>query len=95
MGIGFALGGIRRAHDVSILIGAGEGAGRYFGWHPDANVSMISMRPPQHGHGRASNGGSAASAGMGLSGSASGLGAFSNARALARLSARLPLARSP
>ena len=68
---------------------------RYFGPHPHANVSMMSMRPPQHGHGRESVGGSAASADLGSSGIASGFGTFSNARALATLSARLPLARSP
>jgi hypothetical protein len=37
----------------------------------------------------------AASADLGSSGIASGFGTFSNARALATLSARLPLARSP
>jgi cytochrome c554/c'-like protein len=57
-------------------------AGRYLGLHPRANVSMMSMRPPQHGHGRASAGGSAASADLGSSGIASGFGTFSNARAL-------------
>src|ERR1700731_4108501 len=72
----------------------GAAAGRYLGSHPRANVSMMSMRPPQHGHGRESAGGSAASADLGLSGIASGFGTFSNARALATLSARLPLARA-
>jgi len=67
-------------------------AGRYLGSHPRLNVSMMSMRPPQYGHGRESIGGSAASADLGSSGIASGCGTFSNARALAMLSARLPLA---
>ena len=62
---------------------------------PLRTFSMMSMRPPQHGHGRESVGGSAASADLGSSGIASGFGRFSNARALATLSARLPLARSP
>ena len=70
-------------------------SGRFLGSHPRANVSMMNMRPPQHGHGRESVGGSAASADLGSSGIASGFGTFSNARALATLSARLPLARSP
>jgi hypothetical protein len=70
-------------------------AGRYLGSHARLNVSMMSMRPPQHGHGRESVGGSPASADLGSSGIASGFGTFSKARALATLSARLPLARSP
>jgi len=65
-------------------------AGRYFGSQPRAKVSMMSMRPPQHGHGRESIGSSAASAGSRSSGIASGFGTFSNARALATLAARLP-----
>jgi hypothetical protein len=42
---------------VSIPIAAGEGVGRWFGSQPGAKVSMMIMRPPQHGHGRGSTGG--------------------------------------
>jgi hypothetical protein len=35
---------------VSILIAAGAGEGRCLGLQPRAKVSMIIMRPPQHGH---------------------------------------------
>ena len=82
------------AHDVSILMMAGVVAGLAFGWQPRAKVSMMSMRPPQHGQGRASIGGATCSAVAGSSGVASGLARFSNARALATFSARLPLAMS-
>ena len=34
--------------------------GRCFGWQPRAKVSMMIMRPPQHGHGRGSTRGSSA-----------------------------------
>jgi hypothetical protein len=37
-------------HDVSILIAVG-GGGRYRGVEPRSKVSMMFMRPPQHGHG--------------------------------------------
>jgi hypothetical protein len=43
----------RRHHDVSILIAAG-GVGRCLGSQPRAKVSMMIVRPPQHGHGRGS-----------------------------------------
>src|SRR3984893_7147986 len=46
----------------------GAAAGRYLGSHPRPNVSMMSMRPPQHGHGRESVDGSAPSADLGSSG---------------------------
>jgi hypothetical protein len=36
---------------VSILIAGEIGVGLYFGSQPRAKVSMIIMRPPQHGHG--------------------------------------------
>src|SRR5207302_8156315 len=39
-----------RDHDVSILIAVG-GGGRYRGVEPRSKVSMMLMRPPQHGHG--------------------------------------------
>jgi hypothetical protein len=41
---------------VSILIAAGTGVGRCLGSQPRAKVSMMIMRPPQHGHGRGSTG---------------------------------------
>ena len=40
------------AHEVSILITGGVGVGRCAGSQPRAKVSMMSMRPPQHGQGR-------------------------------------------
>ena len=40
-------------HEVSILIPIGLGVGLHFGSAPRSNVSMMSMRPPQQGHGRA------------------------------------------
>jgi hypothetical protein len=49
-------------HDVSILITAVDGAGRKRGEEPRWNVSMMIMRPPQHGHGCESGLGSLASA---------------------------------
>ena len=39
-------------HEVSILITGDLGTGLYFGSAPRSNVSMMSMRPPQQGHGR-------------------------------------------
>jgi hypothetical protein len=41
----------RSRHEVSILIGAGADVGRGFGSQPRAKVSMMIIRPPQHGHG--------------------------------------------
>src|SRR5258708_36686479 len=49
-------------HDVSILITAVDGAGRKRGEEPRWNVSMMIMRPPQHGHGCESGLGSVAAA---------------------------------
>jgi hypothetical protein len=40
-----------QGHEVSILIVIGVAVGRYRGVEPRSNVSMIIMRPPQHGHG--------------------------------------------
>ena len=42
---------VARHHEVSILIAGMVGAGRYLGSQPAAKVSMMSMRPPQHGQG--------------------------------------------
>src|SRR6266498_3826189 len=55
----------RWSHDVSILIAAGAGVGRCFGSQPRAKVSMMIMRPPQHGHGRDSTRGSSTGAASG------------------------------
>jgi hypothetical protein len=41
----------RSRHEVSILIGAGADVGRGFGSQPRAKVSMMIIRPAQHGHG--------------------------------------------
>ena len=41
----------RGHHEVSILTAAGTGVGRCFGSQPLAKVSMMTMRPPQQGHG--------------------------------------------
>jgi len=43
---------------VSILITIGDAGGRWRGEEPRANVSIMIMRPPQHGHGCASGFGS-------------------------------------
>src|SRR5437773_2365594 len=43
---------LARHYEVSILIGGMVGGGRYLGSQPGAKVSMMSMRPPQHGQGR-------------------------------------------
>jgi hypothetical protein len=62
----------RRHHDVSILIAAG-GVGRCLGSQPRAKVSMMIVRPPQHGHGRGSTRGSSIAA-LGGSGFFAGAG---------------------
>lgn len=41
----------KRAHDVSILITAAGADGRWRGEHPGSNISMMTMGPPQQGHG--------------------------------------------
>ena len=73
-----------RHHDVSILIGLD---GRVRGVEPLSKVSMMTMRPPQHGHVGRDVGGSSArvSAWSGLSGCAR---TPSRSRARARFSAR-------
>jgi len=40
-----------RDHEVSILMTATVGAGRYRGSRPRSKVSIMIIRPPQHGHG--------------------------------------------
>jgi hypothetical protein len=83
----------RSDHDVSILIAAAA-AGRLRGEEPRWNVSMMTMRPPQHGHGCESGLGSAASAQL-VSPALGCAGTSSKRRALATLSARVPLASRP
>ena len=54
----------KRAHDVSILIATAVIAvGQCLGSPPRSKVSMMIMRPPQHGHGRGNRGSSVGSAG--------------------------------
>jgi hypothetical protein len=83
-------------HDVSILITAVDAAGRVRGEEPRWNVSMMIMRPPQHGHGCESGFGSlvslevAVSAVLGCAASTS-----SKRRTRVMLSARVPLANRP
>src|SRR5258708_36595137 len=55
----------RRYHEVSILIAAGGGPRRGFGWQPLAKGSVTIMRPPQQRHGPGRARGSAAAGGWG------------------------------
>src|ERR1017187_3324264 len=80
-------------HDVSILITAVDAAGRWRGEEPRWNLSMMIMRPPQHGHGRRSGSGSPEVVVPAVLGCA--VGASSKRRARAMLSARVPLASRP
>jgi hypothetical protein len=43
---------------VSFLIAVGKDVGRCMGSQPRVKVSMMIMRPPQHGHGRGNTDGS-------------------------------------
>jgi len=79
------------AHDVSIVLGVG----RHLGSQPRAKTSMTIMRAPQRGHGeRSTRGASGVTSGC-CCGLAAGGSAPSSARAVAMLSARLALAKSP
>ena len=80
---------------MSILIVAGAGVGRCLGSQLGAKVSMMIMRPPQHGHGRGSTRGSSAAEVSGVSGCFGVAGTASSWRARAMLAARLALASSP
>ena len=82
---------VTRHHDVSILIGLG---GRVRGVAPRSKVSMMIMRPPQHGHGSGGIGGSSSLASASLGSLCVG-GTSSNLRERARFSARPPLANRP
>ena len=76
---------------MSILLTGGIGVALCLGMLPRSKVSMMSMRPPQHGHGRGSTHGSSFSG----SGAFTGAGTLSSSRALAMLAVRLPLASRP
>jgi hypothetical protein len=84
-----------RAHEVSILIVGGTGVGWWAGWEPRAKVSMMSIRPPQHGQGQGCARGSPGCATLGSWDSLTGGGMASNSRARAMSAARVPLANSP
>src|SRR5882724_13629542 len=87
--------GANRDHDVSILITFRDAAGRWRGEAPRSNVSMMTMRPPQHGHGYAGGVGSFASAQWVSVASDCAAGTASSSRARVMLSARVPLANRP
>jgi len=72
-----------------------DAAGRQRGEEPRWNVSMMIMRPPQHGHGRESGLGSLASAQLVSPASGCAAGTLSSRRARAMLSARALLANRP
>jgi hypothetical protein len=83
-------------HDVSILITAVDAAGRVRGEEPRWNVSMMIMRPPQHGHGCESGLVSLVSLEVVVSAVLGcAIDASSKRRARAMLSARVPLASRP
>ena len=79
-------------HEVSILIrvGDGERAGR-----APSNISMMIIRPPQHGHRRAGKGVSAALSASARERSGEASGAASNWRARSTLRARSVPAMRP
>src|SRR5688572_99010 len=80
-----------RCHEVSIRITAGAAAPER-GMKPAWTIAAMRIRPPQHGHG--GRHGSVIVVPPALQGSGSEIATPSNSRALARLAARLPLARS-
>jgi hypothetical protein len=80
---------------VSILITAGDAAGRVRGEEPRWNVSMMTMRPLQHGHGCESGLGLLASAQLVSPASGYAAGTSSKRRARTMLSARVALANRP
>lgn len=78
-------------HDVSMLLGVG----RHLGSQPRAITSITIIRAPQRGHGRGSTRGASGAISGCFCGSAAGGATSSSARAVAMLSARLALAKSP
>ena len=90
-GDGKAARGGRAAHDVSNPLWVD----RHLGSQPRLNTSITIMRAPQRGHGQGgTRGASGAISGCGC-GSAAGGATSRNARAVAMVSARLALAKSP
>src|SRR5258707_9752946 len=79
------------AHEVSNLLGVG----RQLGSQPRANTSMTIMRAPQRGHGQGSTCGASGATSGCCCGLATGGATPRRARAVAMLSARLELAKSP
>src|SRR3981081_396978 len=89
------LGGGGRDHDVSILITVG-GGGLYCGVEPRLKVSMMFMRPPQHGHGWAAwSVRGAVSGGCGWCAVCTGATAANSSRIRAMVSVLVPLASRP
>ena len=86
-----AAGGERVAHEVSNPLGAG----RHLGAQPGANASITIIGAPQRGHGQARTRGAFGATSGFCCGSAAGGATSRHARAIAIVSARLPLAKSP
>ena len=82
---------VGRTHDVSMLLGVG----RHLGLQPRAITSITIIRAPQRGHGQGSTRGASGATSGCFCGSAAGGATSSSARAVAMLSARLALAKSP
>ena len=78
-------------HEVSMLLGVG----RHLGSQPRAITSITIIRAPQRGHGQGSTRGVSGAISGCFCGSAAGGATSSSARAVAMLSARLALAKSP
>src|SRR5216683_975290 len=89
---GFAAWQLGHRHEVSILIVVIGAVGRCRGAEPRSKVSMMIMRPPQQGHGRARVGGSLPSLAPASAGWHWSFGSASSSRARAMLSARVVLA---
>src|SRR5215469_5504799 len=85
---GKANGGVGGAHEVSIRITARGVVGQWRGWQPVSKVSMMIMRPPQHGQGCARGCGGSVS----LVASAAGGARFKSVRTSSMVSVRLLLA---
>ena len=83
--------GVSLAHDVSFVLGVG----RHLGSQLRAKTSMTIMRAPQRGHGQRSTRGATGVISGCFCASTAGGAMPSSARAVAMLSARLALARSP
>jgi hypothetical protein len=82
-------------HDVSILMVMIGPVGRCRGVEPRSKVSMMIMRPPQHGQGCEGVGGSLGSRASASTLWSQGIGTASSSRARAMLSAQDGLASRP